>query len=166
MFGGTNQQFVFNENNGDSTGSAQMLGSTNQQFVFNQNNQLIATEDSYETLDTTMINNDERSSSVLASILATLNVLTDEVRKLRAESSESTKKIDEIYDIIKGGNTQAILNRRNEPKANDFLFAPIGTVADATIVEKLLGEEDYKDKLVRIYELLLSFNISILILFS
>lgn len=150
-------QFVLNESNElistENVDGVHMLDGTNEQYVINQNKELIATEESFQTVETTMINNDEHSSSVLASILATVNVLADEVRKMRAELGETTKKVDEIYDVfIKGTNAEAVLNRRNEPKTmTQFVFTPIGTVADATIIEELLEQDDYKDKLVRMY---------------
>lgn len=141
----TMQQYIVNGNNQLSDGSTQ-------QYILGEDNTV-------EVFETTTMLNTEQSSSTLASILATINVLTDEVRKMRAELGETTKKVYEIYEVfIKDGtNARVMLNRRNDPTPKTlFLFQPIPNVTTATIVEKLLGDSSYEDRLVRIYELLLS----------
>lgn len=152
------QQYILDENN-------QMPGGSTQQYILGQKNQIsgqyiLGAESSVEVFDSTTVVNNEQSSSKFASILATMNVLTDEVQKMRAELGETTKKIDEIYDVfIKGGAIAGmLLNRRNDQTPAEFVFEPIPNVGTALIVEKLLGDTAYEDSLVRknIYELVLS----------
>lgn len=140
MADGSTQQILLGENNQTSDGSTQ-------QYILGQ-------ENSVQVFDSTTVVNNEQSSSTLASILATMNVLTEEVRKIRVELGETTKKVDEIYEVfIKGGTSaRVLLNRRNNPTPNtdEFLFEPISNVTTAKIVEKLFENNAYEDNLVRI----------------
>lgn len=77
-----------------------------------------------------------------AAILATLNILTEEVRKLRTEVGENTKKLDELCQAW--SNVRQV--GKTQPQTMDFVF--INTVSEASVLEKKLEDEDFEEQLV------------------
>lgn len=74
-----------------------------------------------------------------------LNYLVDEVRKLRKEFGETTKKIDQLYETLATSPSVRPNIRLAQPLLH---FDLINTVADATELEEKLENIDFSDQLV------------------
>lgn len=78
----------------------------------------------------------------MAAILATLNTLTEEVRELRTEVGEITKKLDKLHQAR--SNVRQV--DKTQPRIMDFTF--INTVSEASELEKDLEDEEFEEQLV------------------
>lgn len=120
--------------------------------VLMPNGQLVVTgaEESWnhwETAETQEIEqNVSTAEQYLSSILANMNVLTDTVQKICEDLHQTTKKVDEIYDVIIKKNSDRALQKNQT--AIQVAFTPIDTIADAILLEEKLESDEYQEALV------------------
>lgn len=150
-----------------------MPDGTTQSCVITPQGQLIVIDSSWECVQTaeqslpslanvslsdaeiveTTVESQTELRSLLATLIAKVDVMTEENRKMHAEYRSNTKKVDEMYSIIAPGMKirAAPLNKKTATDDDDdkFTFAPIKTIDDAIKLEENLGKEDgYEESLV------------------